>query len=202
MKRFGRMIKMAGFIGFLGAGTVFAQTNDPGIQQRMENQQRRIEQGVESGALTPRETGRLEAEQARIKQTEERMKADGNLTSQERQRLNQMQDKASSDIYREKHDRQTINVGQNTGSVTDPGIQQRMENQQRRIDQGIASGALTPREAGRLEANQAQIKQTEERMKADGNLTPKERQKLNKMQDNASKRIYQQKHDRQKATVR
>jgi phosphosulfolactate synthase (CoM biosynthesis protein A) len=202
MKNFGKLIGMVGFIGFMGAGIAFAQTNAPGIQQRMENQQRRIEQGVESGALTPRETGRLEAEQARIKQTEERMKADGNLTSPERQRLNQMQDKASSDIYREKHDRQTVNVGQNTGNVNDPGIQQRMENQQRRIDQGVASGSLTPREAGRLEANQAQIKQTEERMKADGNLTPKERQKLNKMQDNASKRIYQQKHDRQKAPVR
>ncbi len=32
-------------------------TNDPGIQQRMQNQERRIDQGVNSGQLTPKETG-------------------------------------------------------------------------------------------------------------------------------------------------
>ena len=52
-------------------------TNDPGIQQRMQNQEQRIDQGVKSGALTPKETGRLEAEQAKIQQTEQRMKSDG-----------------------------------------------------------------------------------------------------------------------------
>ncbi len=55
-------------------------TNDPGIQQRMQNQEQRIDQGVTSGALTPKETGRLEAEQAKIQQTEQRMKSDGQLT--------------------------------------------------------------------------------------------------------------------------
>ena len=71
-----------------GIGPALAQqpsgTNDPGIEQRMENQENRIDQGVNTGALTPKETGRLEAEQARIKQAEERMKSDGNLTTQER----------------------------------------------------------------------------------------------------------------------
>jgi len=108
--RFGKTIGMAGFIGFLGAGAAFAQTNDPGIRQKMENQQKRIDQGVASGALTPREAGKLEAEQARIKQTEGRMNADGNLTSKERQKLNNMQDNASNKIYRQKYDRQKAPV--------------------------------------------------------------------------------------------
>ena len=85
-------------------------TNDPGIQQRMQNQEQRIDQGVKNGALTPKETGRLEAEQARIKQTESRMKSDGNLTGQERQKLNNMQDRSSNHIYRQKHDRQKANT--------------------------------------------------------------------------------------------
>lgn len=174
-------------------------TNDPGIQQRMQNQEQRIDQGVKSGALTPKETGRLEAEQAKIRQTEQRMKSDGQLTPNERQKLNNMQDRSSQQIYNQKHDAQTANVGQGGagGNVNDPNIQQRMQNQERRIQQGVNSGALTPKEAGKLEAREAKIKQDEARMKSDGQLTAKERKKLNKELDNASDRIYKQKHDRQ-----
>jgi hypothetical protein len=39
-------------------------------------------------------------------------------------------------------------------------------------------------------------------MKSDGNLTPKERQKLDNMQDRASSHIYRQKHDRQKVVTK
>ena len=174
-------------------------TNDPGIQQRMQNQEQRIDQGVKSGALTPKETGRLEAEQAKIRQTEQRMKSDGQLTPNERQKLNNMQDRSSQQIYNQKHDAQTANVGQGGAgvNVNDPNIQQRMQNQERRIQQGVNSGALTPKEAGKLEAREAKIKQDEARMKSDGQLTAKERKKLNKELDNASDRIYKQKHDRQ-----
>jgi hypothetical protein len=96
-------------ITFTGA-PLSAQTNDPGIQKRMENQEGRIDQGVKSGALTPREAGRLEAEQARIKQNEERMKADGKLTAGERERLTRQQNKASRDIYRLKHNERKVNT--------------------------------------------------------------------------------------------
>lgn len=85
-------------------------TGDPGIQQRMQNQERRIDQGVKSGELTPKEAGKLEAEQARIQQTEQRMKSDGQLTSKERQKLHTMQDRSSDRIYRQKHDRRKVNA--------------------------------------------------------------------------------------------
>jgi hypothetical protein len=174
-------------------------TSDPGIQQRMQNQEQRIDQGVSSGTLTPKEAGKLEAEQAKIRQTEQRMKSDGQLTPNERQKLNNMQDRSSQHIYNQKHDAQTANVGQGGAgvNVNDPNIQQRMQNQERRIQQGVNSGQLTPKEAGRLQAREAKIKQDEARMKSDGQLTAKERKKLNKELDNASDRIYKQKHDRQ-----
>jgi CRISPR/Cas system-associated endoribonuclease Cas2 len=174
-------------------------TSDPGIQQRMQNQEQRIDQGVSSGALTPKEAGKLEAEQAKIRQTEQRMKSDGQLTPNERQKLNNMQDRSSQHIYNQKHDAQTANVGQGGAgvNVNDPNIQQRMQNQERRIQQGVNSGTLTPKEAGKLEAREAKIKQDEARMKSDGQLTAKERKKLNKELDHASDRIYKQKHDRQ-----
>lgn len=89
------------------SGVVYAgNTNDPVAQRREQRQEKRIDQGVKSGELNPREAGRLEREQARIKQDEERMKADGKLTPQERRKLNREQNRASRHIYKEKHDAQ------------------------------------------------------------------------------------------------
>ena len=78
----------------------------PRVDQREVNQERRIQQGVQSGQLTPREAARLEAEQNRVRRAEAAAKADGQVTRQERARLEHMQDRASRDINREKHDRQ------------------------------------------------------------------------------------------------
>ncbi|MCG3187381.1 MAG: hypothetical protein IOMNBAOH_01992 [Rhodocyclaceae bacterium] len=78
----------------------------PGVDQRQEQQARRIDQGQQSGALTEREAGRLERGQARIQAMEGRAEADGTVTPQERRRLHQAQDTQSRHIYREKHDRQ------------------------------------------------------------------------------------------------
>jgi hypothetical protein len=86
-------------------------------------------------------------------------------------------------------------------STDDPGIQKREANQERRIDQGVKSGQLTPQEAGKLEAREAKIKQDEERMKSDGKLTKKERAKLTKEQNRASKKIYKKKHNEKKVDV-
>ncbi|MBI5260115.1 MAG: hypothetical protein HY855_26685 [Burkholderiales bacterium] len=78
----------------------------PRADQREANQQARIAQGAASGALTPRETRRLERQQAAINRAEAQAKSDGTVTKQERHRLHHMQDNASRDIYRQKHDRQ------------------------------------------------------------------------------------------------
>lgn len=76
------------------------------VDQREANQEKRIGQGVASGQLTPKEADRLKAEQGRIERAEGKAKADGKVTPQERARLGRMQDHASRDIRREKHDRQ------------------------------------------------------------------------------------------------
>lgn len=80
------------------------------IQQRKENQQDRIAQGVKSGQLTPGETARLERQQKSINREERGMrKADnGHLTAADRKALNRRQNRASRNIYRKKHnDRRT-----------------------------------------------------------------------------------------------
>lgn len=88
------------------AVSAFAQTNTPGVDQRQLNQDQRIQQGAQSGSLTQREENRLERGQNRIDRMENKAKADGNVTPQERKRLQHAENVESRQIYREKHDRQ------------------------------------------------------------------------------------------------
>jgi hypothetical protein len=80
---------------------------------------------------------------------------------------------------------------------TTPGVDQRQANQQQRIDQGVQSGALTSREAAKLDRGQDHVQKLEDRAKADGTVTAKERKRLQHAEDVQSKRIYREKHDRQ-----
>jgi hypothetical protein len=86
---------------------------------------------------------------------------------------------------------------QSTGPAATPGVDQRQANQDKRIDQGVASGQLTRREARRLEREQHAIDRAEDRAKADGVVTQQERARLHHRQDRASQHIRHQKHDRQ-----
>lgn len=61
-----------------------------------------------------------------------------------------------------------------TQAQSTPRIGQRQENQDRRIDQGVASGQLNEREAVRLEKGQAHVQQMEDRALADGTVTKRE----------------------------
>jgi hypothetical protein len=78
-----------------------------------------------------------------------------------------------------------------------PKIDAREKRQDARIDQGVASGQLTTKEAAKLDARQTRIQQLEASAKADGNVTKAERSQIRQAQDNASKAIYRQKHDKQ-----
>lgn len=80
-----------------------AQHSTPQIDQRQDRQERRIEQGVRSGELTPRETARLERGQARIRQMERQALADGRISRRERAAINREQDKQNQLIARLKH---------------------------------------------------------------------------------------------------
>ena len=110
MKSIVRAITITIAAALMASAAFAGPTDDPRIQQRELNQERRIDQGVASGALTPRETGRLEAQQAKIRQDEERMKSDGVLTKAERRKLTREQNRASRNIYRKKHNLRTANV--------------------------------------------------------------------------------------------
>jgi hypothetical protein len=93
----------------LTGASVWAQTpTTPRVDQREANQEKRIEQGVASGALTSRETLRLEREQKRVAAAEAQAKGDGTVTAAERKRLHKLQNAASRDIKHQKHDAQVV----------------------------------------------------------------------------------------------
>jgi len=96
---------------FVGAAQLpaYAQssgsTTGAGIDQRESNQQARIQQGINSGALTPGEAGRLEHREQSIANQEQRMRArdGGELTAKDRAVLNNRLNRTSNAIYRDKH---------------------------------------------------------------------------------------------------
>ena len=101
-----KFIKSMQTVAVLAAALAFvipagAQT----INQRKENQQDRISQGVNSGQLTAGETAHLENREATLNQEEHAMRAadGGKLTPGDRRVLNHQQNRLSRQIYRDKH---------------------------------------------------------------------------------------------------
>ncbi len=76
------------------------------INEREARQREAIRRGVASGELTRHEADRLRHEQGRIERMEQRARADGNFTPQERARINRQLDNSARHIRHETHDRQ------------------------------------------------------------------------------------------------
>ena len=163
------------------------------IQDRKENQQDRVANGVESGQLTAGETSNLEKKEATVNQEERDMRKldNGKLTTADKKTLTQQQNKLSNQIYKDKHN----SAVQNTDPKSEVG--KRAENQQDRIAQGIKSGQLTAGEAGHLENNEAKINKEVriDRAANGGKLTAQERAKVNHQQNRQSRQIYRDKHN-------
>lgn len=79
-----------------------------------------------------------------------------------------------------------------------PRIDKRQQLQERRIEQGEKSGALNEREPARLERGQERVQKMEDKAAADGRVSARERVRIERAQDRQSRRIYREKHDRQR----
>jgi hypothetical protein len=101
MKGFNRIWVAAAFGAALTMVSASAQT----VNQRRENQQDRIGQGVQSGALTAGQTARLENKEASLNSEihNDRVANGGHLTTNERKQVNRQQNHLSRQIYRAKH---------------------------------------------------------------------------------------------------
>ena len=84
---------------------------DPGhprvneVNQREENQQQRIANGVKNGSLSPKETANLERREASVQkqETADMAKHNGHLTKAEQRQLNRRENHISKSIYKDKH---------------------------------------------------------------------------------------------------
>ena len=90
----------------LAAAAAHAQTATPHINARERNQKDRINQGVASGALTPREAARMRGREAGLTAEKRAAKADGVVTKEERRDIRHTENRDSRAIYRQKHDAQ------------------------------------------------------------------------------------------------
>jgi hypothetical protein len=95
----GGLLLLAGILMIGTATTVLAGP----FTGREARQQTRLNGGVESGEITPREYRRLEWEQGPIIADRQRAWADGYLSCGEVRHLNREQNRASRDIWRAKH---------------------------------------------------------------------------------------------------
>jgi hypothetical protein len=78
-----------------------------GIWDRLERQQSRIEQGIDSGELTRKEAKRLKKQQRKVRWLFREFRDDGHLSKHERRKLNQKLDRISSNIWEFKHNHKT-----------------------------------------------------------------------------------------------
>jgi hypothetical protein len=75
------------------------------VNSRLENQNRRIDEGVKSGKLNRKQAKRLHAEDHAIRQEERAMAAQhgGHITKAEQRELNRQENQVSRQIHEEKH---------------------------------------------------------------------------------------------------
>src|SRR5215472_1347673 len=179
----------AALAAFLLPAAAQDSTNTPAskpqtIQQRKENQQDRIANGVQSGQLTAGETKRLESREAALNRETRRMRAANGdkLAAADRARLNGQQNRLSQQIYDDKHNAATAMFGNGK-------IGQRRENQQDRIAQGIRGGQLTAGKTARLEGKEQHLNReiAGARQLNGSKLMPAERQAVNRQQNRLSK---------------
>ncbi len=101
------MKKIVALLSFFALGFIItANAQTPGVNERQQNQRQRIQQGAVSGELTRRETAHARHDQRRIRRAEHTAKSDGTVTNAERARLHHMQNTASRQLSRNKHDAQ------------------------------------------------------------------------------------------------
>lgn len=162
------------------------------IQERKENQQKRIGEGLENGSLTAGEASKMEKKETRLNAEERDLREDnsGKLSAADKAKLTNQQNNLSKGIYQQKHDAQIQPKPANQVNARDRA-------QQKRIGEGLENGSLTAGEASKLEKKETKLNAEQRDMREDngGKLTPAEKAKVNGQQNKVSKQIYRAKHN-------
>lgn len=207
MKRL-RFLVITAFVVILcgSVASVFAAAiKEPDLDQRIANQQKRIDEASQSGEISRDDAKSLQGGMDKIKQEMVRMKADGQLSKEERDRLNAMLDRNSDLINNTRNAKKAASPTPAapkgialpapavpkvlTPAPQDPGIQQAIADQRKRINQGIQSRQITLDESRVLEDNLNHIEEEDARFRSDGNFTQAEKNQLLTLIDQNNKMI-------------
>src|SRR5215208_3339123 len=135
-------IPLAIFAATLASGTVYADSRIQDVQQRNVYQEQRILDGLKSGSISTREAAQLEREQQQILLMQvDALKRKG-MTEAEQARVNAEQDKVSKHIAEAIQNDSKGNPTSESSRAMQEAVAQNVD-QQRRIQQGLASGSLT-----------------------------------------------------------
>lgn len=170
----GSLLVSALFAG-MGMSPVMAQsTHTPVIDRSQQAIDARIQQGLESGHITPSEAQYLYRRVREIQIRESRFKSDGSASPQERQQLRQDLDSLRAEVeFKLANPRVVAQQPDNT-----PGIDNLAFEIRDLIEEGVLSGRISQREARRLHRREREIERHEARFKSDGNLSRQERRQL------------------------
>lgn len=218
-------------LGNFDTGFTQSQREAP-IEERIANQQSRIDQGVRAKTITPEDAKILQESLNKIKEAYNQAKADGKVTPDETRTLSTLLDENRKLIASKTKPPETAAAPSATKPSTtapppaapapappaarpttpapppaapakpavavppkvvaaspDPKIQEEIEDQQKRIDQGVKSKTLTLEEAKTLEANLKAIKDEDVAARADGTLSQAEKKNLQGLLDQNAKMI-------------
>ena len=167
----------------LGAAPAMAQgVSTPRIDQTQQEISARIQQGMASGQITPSEAQVLMRREREIQLRENQFKADGNANQQERQQLRMELDGLRAEVERSMTNRDVVappgRPGYGGNAASTPGIDNRAFEISQRIDEGVRSGRINPRQADRLRWREREIQRHEAFFKSDGVVTEQERRQL------------------------
>lgn len=158
----------------VGIHPAFAQsTYTPGIDRAQGELSARIQQGVTAGRISRQDADMLAQREHGIQLRESRMKADGDVDQREREQLR-------GDVATLRADVENMinNPRPGNGAANTPGIDHAQEEIGARIQQGVATGRISRREADTLMQRERAIQMHEGRAKADGVADPRERDQL------------------------
>lgn len=158
---------------------VSAQGMPPsGIDQTQAQIRVRIEQGIASGRINPREADALYQRERELHVREMQMRRDGRASPHERAALRHDLEAMRVDVERAMSGHSSVSRSVSSFPATRPGSDVANAHIRARIEHGIRSGQLTPREAGRLRVQERELYHLEARFSSDGYLSRGERRQL------------------------
>lgn len=158
----------------IGTFAVAERISSYSIDQQQRDIHMRIQQGIDSGLITRDEAEKLHRRERDIAFREAHIKGDNDVSPQERDRLQRDLNALRADVERKLENNRV--AAQPDGYL--PDIAGREEQIGKRIDYGISAGLITRTEAQRLRQRENDIYRRETGFRADGRITPSERDQL------------------------